>query len=67
MVLTGIIMDGAFSAFGLVPHPNPNIREQPTHFTIDYTFWLNLALGTVAAYLFVLSAKSPMQAHHRHG
>jgi uncharacterized protein len=67
MVLTGIIMDGAFSAFGLVPHPNPNIREQTTHFTIDYTFWLNLALGAVAAYLFVLSAKSPMQAHHRHG
>ncbi len=67
MSLTGVLMDGAFSAFGLVPHPNPYIREEVTHFTINYTFWLNLAFGAAAAYLFVLAAKNPLQAHHRHG
>ena len=66
MVLTGILMGGAFSASGLVPRPDPNIGEEVTHFTINYTFWLNLAFGTAAAYLFVLSAKTPMQAHHFH-
>jgi len=66
MALTGVLMDGALSAFGLVPHPNPYIRDEVTHFTINYTFWLNLALGAVAAYLLALSRQSPMRARHRY-
>jgi len=58
-VLTGVLTDSAFAALGLVPGPNPDIREAMTYFTFNYTFWLNLVFGTAAAYLFVLSAKVP--------
>ena len=64
MVLAGVVMDGVFSALDLVPHPNPDIREQVTHFAINYTFWLNIIFGAVAAYLFVLSRQGPAFAHH---
>jgi uncharacterized membrane protein YraQ (UPF0718 family) len=43
MVLAGLIMDVAFTAAGLVPEPNPNIRAEITTFSFNYTFWLNLA------------------------
>ncbi len=64
MVLAGVVMDGVFSALDLVPHPNLDIREQVTHFAINYTFWLNIIFGAVAACLFVLSRQGPAFAHH---
>ena len=67
MVITGIFMDLIFSVFGLVPHPNPNIRAEVTHIAINYTFWLNLAFAAIAVYLFVLSARSPAPTHSGHG
>jgi hypothetical protein len=67
MVIAGIFMDVIFSAFGLVPHSNPNIRAELTHIAINYTFWLNLAFAAIAVYLFVLSARSPAPTHHGHG
>jgi hypothetical protein len=66
MVIAGILMDLIFAALGLVPHPNPNIRAEVTHFEVNYTFWLNLAFGAIAVYLFVLAARSRMHGHHGH-
>jgi hypothetical protein len=41
MVLAGLIMDVGFTAAGLVPAPNPNIRAELATFSFNYTFWLN--------------------------
>jgi uncharacterized protein len=60
MVLSAIIMDGAFSALHLVPRPNPNAVHDLTMFSFNYTFWLNLAFGALAIYLWRLDAAHPM-------
>ena len=67
MVLAGLIMDVAFTAAGLVPEPNPNIRAEITTFSFNYTFWLNLAFGALAAYFVWLNRKHPMDHGHHHG
>jgi uncharacterized protein len=66
MVAAAIVMDLAFSALHLVPLPNPNIRHDLTLFSVNYTFWLNLALGALAIYLWRLDASHPME-HACHG
>ena len=66
IVLAAIAMDGAFSALHLVPRPNPNIRHDLTMFSFNYTFYLNVAFGALAAYLWWLNAKHPMD-HGCHG
>jgi uncharacterized membrane protein YraQ (UPF0718 family) len=66
MVLAGLIMDVAFTAAGLVPEPNPNIRAELTTFSFNYTFWLNLAFGALAAYFVWLNRKHPMDHGHHH-
>lgn len=67
MVISGIFMDLIFAALGLVPHPNPNIRAEVTHFGINYTFWLNLIFGAIAVCLFILFARGGMHSHHGRG
>ena len=37
VVLAGLIMDVAFTAAGLVPEPNPNIRAELTTFNFNHT------------------------------
>jgi uncharacterized membrane protein YraQ (UPF0718 family) len=64
MVLTGMLMDMAFTWLGLVPFPNPNIRAEVSHFAINYTFWLNLIFGALAIYLAWQARQNPMQASH---
>jgi uncharacterized protein len=59
MVLSAIVMDGAFSALHLVPKPNPNIRHDLTLFAVNYTFWLNIVFGALGLYLWRLSARHP--------
>ena len=70
MVAAGIIMQFVFGAFGAIPHPNLNIRANLTMFSINYTFWLNIAFGLLAAYLWYLNRKNPMShdcpAHSGH-
>jgi len=66
MVLSAIAMDLAFSALHMVPRPNPNIRHDLTMFSVNYTFWLNIAFGALALYLWRLNAKHPMD-HGAHG
>jgi hypothetical protein len=66
MVLAGLIMDLAFTAAGLVPEPNQNIRAELTTFSFNYAFWLNLAFGALAAYFVWVNWKHPMDPGHRH-
>jgi len=66
IVASAIAMDLAFSALHMVPRPNPNIRHDLTMFSFNYTFWLNLAFGALALYLWRLNAKHPMH-HAGHG
>ena len=69
MALSGILMDILFSAFHLVPAPNPHIREQIVAFSFNYTFYLNLAFALFAGYLVYLNWKNPMDMdmHHAGG
>jgi uncharacterized membrane protein YraQ (UPF0718 family) len=66
MVLSAIVMDGAFSALHLVPKPNPNIRHDLTMFSFNYTFVLNVVFGALALYLWWLNRSNPME-HGCHG
>jgi uncharacterized protein len=66
MVLASLVMDVAFTTLGLVPEPNPNIRAELVQFSFNYTFWLNLLFGALAAYFFWLNRRHPMQ-HGPHG
>jgi uncharacterized membrane protein YraQ (UPF0718 family) len=66
MVLAALVMDGVFHALHLVPQPNPNLRVELTTFRIDLTFWLNLAFGALAVWLFVLDRRNPMEHCHHH-
>jgi uncharacterized membrane protein YraQ (UPF0718 family) len=67
MVTAGVIMQLLFGAFNAIPTPNPNARMQLTVFAIDYTFWLNLAFGALALYLWFLSRRRPAMEHcHMH-
>jgi hypothetical protein len=70
-------MDLAFTAAGLVPEPNPDIRAELARFIFNYTFWPNIAFGVLAGYFFRPSRKHPMHcddheaadaghAHHGH-
>jgi len=64
MVIASLLMDVAFTGLGLVPQPNPDIRAEMTSFSPNYTFWLNLIFGALAAYLFWLNWKYPMHYGH---
>jgi uncharacterized membrane protein YraQ (UPF0718 family) len=63
MVLTAMVMDGAFAALHLVPKPNPNALHDVTTFSFNYTFWLNVVFGILALYLWRLDASHPMDHH----
>ena len=60
IVLSGLLMDLAFTALGLVPTSDHNIRAEMTHFSLNYTFWLKLAFDALAAYLIVQARRHSM-------
>jgi uncharacterized membrane protein YraQ (UPF0718 family) len=60
MVLAGIIVDVGFAILHLTPPPNPNVRSEITHFSFNYTFWLNILLGSWAVYLFRIARTNRM-------
>jgi len=68
MALSAIVMDLVFNALHLVPAPNPHILQMVTHFSINYTFWLNLVFGALAAWFIYLNWRNPMDhtGHHEH-
>ncbi len=59
MAGAAIIIDLAFDALGIIPGHTTDIRESLTTFSIDYTFWLNLAFGALGLALFLLSRRAP--------
>ena len=61
MVLAGIIVDVGFALAHLTPAPNPNVRAEIMHFSVNYTFWLNLGLGAWAVYLFWVNHRHPIE------
>ena len=61
MVLAALIMDGAFTLLGWVPSVRPDMRAEVTHFSFNYTFWLNVIFGLLAVYLFVMARRNPMK------
>lgn len=61
MVIASLIMDLSFTGLGLVPSHDTDVRTQLTNFSLDYTFWLNLAFGALALYLSWVSWRHPMQ------
>jgi uncharacterized membrane protein YraQ (UPF0718 family) len=66
MVIAALVMDLAFNGIGLVPGRDEDVRAHLTHFSLNYTFWLNLAFGMLGMYFWWVSRKHPMQ-HHDHG
>ncbi|MDN3593147.1 permease [Methylobacterium adhaesivum] len=65
MVIAALVMDLAFNGLGWVPDHAGDVRAHLTRFALNYTFWLNLGFGALAAYWFWLARKHPMQ--HGHG
>jgi hypothetical protein len=63
MVAAGLLMSLVFEAWHQVPARNLNVRAQVETFAFNYTFWLNLAFGALAAYLVVLERRHPMMHH----
>lgn len=61
MAISAVIMDLAFKVTGLTPSPAGDIRRQLTHFSLNYTFWLNLLFGLLAICWIWLDYRHPMR------
>ena len=75
MVAAAMIMDVAFNALGWIPNNRPDMRADMVNFSLNYTFWLNIAFGVLSVTLFALARRHPLQhghcehhwhAHHHH-
>ncbi len=64
MVTAALAMDLAFHALGWVPRTRPDMRAEMVHVSMNYTFWLNIAFGLLAAWLFTLSRRQPAMKNH---
>jgi uncharacterized membrane protein YraQ (UPF0718 family) len=66
MVLSALVMDVAFGTLGWIPRHHPNVQAEMVHFSVNYTFWLNLVFGLIAVALVVLAKRNPMQMQQAH-
>ncbi|HEX3983146.1 MAG TPA: permease, partial [Acidisoma sp.] len=66
MVIAALVMDLAFNAVGWIPERNPRVQAEMIHFSLNYTFWLNILLGLVAVGAVILAKRNPMQMAPRH-
>ena len=64
MVVSALIMDAAFNALGWIPQQRPNMQAEMVHFSLNYTFWLNVMFALVALGLVLLARRQPMQSGH---
>ena len=64
MVASALIMDVAFNALGWIPATRPDMHAEMVHFSLNYTFWLNIVFGSVALALFLLARRHPMAHGH---
>ena len=66
IVITALVLSGAFSALGIVPESGRAVSEV-VRFGIDYTFWLNVAAAAMAgvmARLFLAHRREHGAMHH---
>ena len=63
MAASGVVVALLFHAVGLVPHPHADIRAHVEHVSLNYTFWLNVAFGALAVWLWRRGRVSGT-AHH---
>ena len=66
IVITALVLSGAFSALGIVPQSARAVSEV-VRFGIDYTFWLNVAgavLAGVMGWLFMRHRRKHGTMHH---
>lgn len=67
MVGAGLIVDGLFSALGLVPTgPRPPSAISQAHFTWDYTTWLDILALALAGFLAAVHFRSAKSMPHEH-
>jgi MFS family permease len=64
MVISALLMDVAFNRLGWIPRSHPNVQAEMVHFSINYTFFLNILFGLIALGLVVLAKRNPMQMSH---
>lgn len=64
MASAALIVDLSFGWAGIVPPRAVNIQAKVTHFSLNYTFWLNLVALVVAAWLFFQNRRHPMSDEH---
>jgi Predicted permease len=65
MVIAALIMDAAFNAIGWTPQSRPDMHAEMVHFSMNYTFWLNVAFGLLAITLFAVVRRHPMEQSRR--
>ena len=66
MAIAALLVDVAFTALGIVPAHAGDIRAQVSHFSLNYTFWLNMAALALATWLIVLNRRHPMEHGSKH-
>ena len=65
MALAGALVDVGFHLAHLNPTVRGDVRAGLTHFALNYTFWLNIAFGALASWLFWTNYRHPLhQGHH---
>lgn len=67
MAASALLVDLGFTWAAIVPPRAGDIQAKVTHFSVNYTFWLNLAALAIATWLFFLNRRHPMDhTHHQH-
>lgn len=67
MVISGIVVDLLFTAFGLVPQgPRPASPMETAHFEWNYTTWLNIPAFILVGWFFAVHFRKGRQKHCPH-
>lgn len=66
MVIAALIMELVFGGLGLIPVHHAHLQAEMTHFSMNYTLWLNALFGLVALGAFLLKRRNPMTMPARH-
>ena len=66
MVVAALIVDGLFSAVGLIPHGRPSRGDIFGHVAFDYKLVFNVLGFLVFATLFYLTMRRPARVHGAH-